>query len=211
MNGDGDALDDGVLPEVLVLSCAERGRLILIFMPEAPGVVTLEFVDFRVFGCRDTAEDDAEGGRGIDVVPAVLTIFVGRVGEAFDDEGMGVLVLDGVAGGVDRGELVTLTLRATLCGRGLIGRDVFSAGDEAGPGVFCSFFSSSDVLSLRRVPVLVGDGGLGGSRTPDLGRYFGKAEVALRLRGLRVVERFWTPDWGVLGSVGLDSSDDERA
>lgn len=83
-------------------------------------------------------------------------------------------------------ELVKLALRAARWGRGLMGREFFSAGERGAMGV-CSFFSSSEVvLSRRRVPALTGEGGFACSRITDLGRYFGNAEVALRFLGRSV-------------------------
>jgi hypothetical protein len=97
-----------------------------------------------------------DGGRGIAV--EVLTIFVGRTGDNLEtDEGETIaLVFEGVAGGGVTLIELTLVLRAALWGRGLIGRELLSTGDNA---KFCSFFSSSEELNLRRVPAFTGDGG----------------------------------------------------
>lgn len=127
---------------------------------------------------------------------------VGREGEILADDGVKILGFDGVAGGVAVIELVKLALRAARWGRGLMGREFFSAGEKPAIGV-CSFFSSSEVLlSRRRVPALTGEDGFAASRITDLGRYFGSAEVALRFLG-RSVDVL---GWGPLG--GSDSLED---
>lgn len=139
--------------------------------------------------CKDNEDELDEGGRGMDVDALVLTILEGREGDEVLT-GVVSLGLEGVVGGVRLlSELVRFAFKAARWGRGLIGRDVFSAEDDAGAAVsgrFCSFFSSSDVLRRRRVPALRGEDGFAGSTTADFGRYLGKAEVALRLFGRRV-------------------------
>lgn len=70
-----------------------------------------------------------EGGRGMEIDP-VLTIFVGRDGEAFWMEGGATLDFVGVEGVIlTELELVRLVLRAALWGRGLMGRDIFSTAE----------------------------------------------------------------------------------
>jgi hypothetical protein len=76
---------------------------------------------------------------------------------------------------------------------------------------FCSSFSSSELLSLRRVPARGGVGGLG-SRITDLGLYFGNEDVTFPL-GRNEVERVivtWVG--GSAGSPGAaESSEDVTA
>jgi len=139
---------------------------------------------------------------------------VGREGEILTDDGVEILGFDGVAGGVAVIELVKLALRAASWGRGLMGREFFSAGETPEIGI-CSFFSSSEVLlSRRRVPALTGEGGFAASRITDLGRYFGSAEVALRFLGRSVEALACAVAWGPLGvSDSLEdcSSEDDLA
>ena len=149
-------------------------------------------------------DDDAEEiGRELEVTP-VLTIFVGR-----DEEDLwlaGVTTLDfGGVEGVTLNELalVRFVLRAALWGRGLMGRDIFSEGGTAERGLVCSFFSSSEELSRRRVPALTGEDGFTGSMTADLGRYFGNADVAFTFLGRRVDDLAGIAACGVVGSDGL--------
>jgi hypothetical protein len=162
-----------------------------------------------VFGEQGELAVDAEdGGRswlGEDTV-IVLAAFVGRDGEVvtavFED------VLGDVFGGLSlRGEeielpldgvtftaAVRLTFRGPRLGSGLIGRALFSVGDRA-RSIFrfavLSSFSSSELLSRRRVPVLGGDGAFfNGSMTAALGLYFGKEEdTALLFLGRNEAER----------------------
>ena len=166
------------------LSWDERERPRLAFNPDVFGVDTFGVDFLGVWGSESRDELD-EGGRGIvDVGGAVLTILVGREGEVLTDDG--VEIFGFVGEGVAVIELVKLALRAALWGRGLMGREFFSAGEEAATGV-CSFFSSSEVLlSRRRVPALTGEGGFAASRITDFGRYFGNAEVAFRFLGRSV-------------------------
>jgi len=138
-------------------------------------------------------------------VGAVLTILAGREGDVLTDDGVETLGFDGVAGGVAVIELVKLALRAALWGRGLMGRDFFSVGETADMG-FCSFLSSSEELSRRRVPALTGEGGFAASTMTDLGRYFGNAEVALRFLGRSVEDLVVAVAWMALG--GSDSLED---
>ena len=188
------------------LSWDERERPRLAFNPDVFGVDTFG-VDFLGVWGNESEDEVDEGGRGIaDVGGAVLTILVGREGEVLTDDGVEILGFDGVGGGVAVIELVKLALRAALWGRGLMGREFFSAGEGAATGV-CSFFSSSEVLlSRRRVPALTGEGGFAASRITDLGRYFGNAEVALRFLGRRVDVLAGAVAWGPLG--GSDSLED---
>lgn len=175
------------------------------FNPDVFGVEVFG-VDFLGVRGSETEEEVDEGGRGrADVGAAVLTILVGREGEILTDDGVGFLGFDGVAGGVAVIELVKLALRAALWGRGLMGREVLSVGGRAAMGV-CSFFSSSEVLSRRRVPALTGEGGLAASRITDLGRYFGNAEVALRFLGRSVEVLVGAVAWIPLG--GSDALED---
>jgi len=112
----------------------------------------------------------------------VLTSLVGRTGDNLEpDEGVAIVLgLEGVTGGDATLIELTLFLRAALWGRGLIGRELLSTGKIE---KLCSFFSSSDELSLLRVPAFTGDDGFcaGGSFALPfvLGRYFGRAEVVL--------------------------------
>jgi len=81
-----------------------------------------------------------------------------------------------------------------------MGLEIFSAGETAAWGLVCSFFSSSELLSRRRVPALTGDG-LASSIVIDFGRYLGNADDALRFRGRRAeVRRGGTP-------CGVEESD----
>lgn len=75
----------------------------------------------------------------------------------------------------------------------------------ADPSLFCgaasSSFSSSELLSRRRTPALVGDGGLVlDSPTTDLGRYFGRADTPGR--GLSEADLVTVAPCGV-ASVGF--------
>lgn len=82
-----------------------------------------------------------------------------------------------------------------------MGLETFSAEETAAWGPVCSFFSSSELLSRRRVPALTGDGGLASSIVIDFGRYLGNADEALRFRERRVeVRRGGTP-------CGVEESD----
>lgn len=121
-------------------------------------------------------------------------------------EGGATLDLVGVEGVIlTELELVRFVLRAALWGRGLMGRDIFSAGETAECGLVCSFFSSSEVLSRRRVPALTGEDDFGHSTMADLGRYLGKADVAFRFLGRRVDNLVGIAPCGVVGSDGLTS------
>ncbi len=128
---------------------------------------------------QTTNSDD--GGR--ETAPEVFTILFGREGdEVLADPGVGNLGFVGELCGDTLSELVRFALRAARCGRGLIGRALFSAGEvTAIAGLFCdSFFSSSDVLRRRRVLVRTstGEGGFADcSTTTDFGRYFGSADA----------------------------------
>lgn len=153
---------------------------------------------------RFKEDDDAEeSGRRLEVAP-VLTIFVGRDEEDLWLEGVDTLDFVGVEG-VTFNELalVRFVLRAALWGRGLMGRDVFSEGGTAERGLVCSFFSSSEELSRRRVPALTGEGGFADSTIADLGRYLGNADVAFAFLGRRVDNLGGIVAWGVVGSGGL--------
>jgi hypothetical protein len=147
-------------------------------------------------------DDDAEeSGRGLEVVP-VLTIFVGR-DEDLWLEGVTTLDFVGVEGvTLNELELVRFVLRAALCGRGLMGRDVFSGSGTAERGLVCSFFSSSEELSRRRVPALTGEGGFADSMM-DLGRYLGNADKGFAFLGRRVDNLAGIVACGVVGSDGL--------
>ena len=101
-------------------------------------------------------------------------------------------------------ELVRFVLRAALWGRGLMGRDVFSERGTAERGLVCSFFSSSEELSRRRVPALTGEGGFADSMA-DLGRNLGNADVAFAFLGRRVDSLGGIVSCGVVGSDGLTS------
>ena len=101
-------------------------------------------------------------------------------------------------------ELVRFVLRAALWGRGLMGRDVFSERGTAERGLVCSFFSSSEELSRRRVPALTGEGGFADSMA-DLGRNLGNADVAFAFLGRRVDSLGGIVGCGVVGSDGLTS------
>lgn len=108
-------------------------------------------------------------------------ILVGREGDdVFAEPGVGAFDFVEELCGETLSELVRFALRAARCGRGLMGRCVFSTGEvTAIIGLFCcSFFSSSEVLSLLRVPARgAGEGGLlACSTTADFGRYFGNAD-----------------------------------
>ena len=85
-----------------------------------------------------------------------------------------------------------------------MGRDVFSERGTAERGLVCSFFSSSEELSRRRVPALTGEGGFADSTT-DLGRYLGNADVAFTFLGRRVDDLEGIVACGVVGSDGLTS------
>ena len=167
---------------------------------------------FGVDGVRKFMEDDdaEEGGRGLEVAP-VLTIFVGR-DEDLWLEGVTTLDFVGVEGAtLNELELVRFVLRAALWGRGLMGREVFSERGTAERGLACSFFSSSEELSRRRVPALTGEDGFADSMT-DLGRYLGNADVAFTFLGRRVDNLAGIVACGVVGSDGLTncSSGDDR-
>jgi hypothetical protein len=141
-------------------------------------------------------------------VGPVLTIFVGRDGEDLWMEGVGTLDFVGVEGvTLTEVEFVRFVFRAALWGRGLIGRDIFSAEETAERGLVCSFFSSSDVLNRRRVPAFTGEGGLADSTMADLGRYLGNADadVAFEFLGRRVDNLAGIVGCGVVGSDGLTS------
>lgn len=149
---------------------------------------------------RVNEDDDAEeSGRALEVAP-VLTIFVGRVEEDLWLEGVTTLDFVGVEGvTLKELELVRFVLRAALWGRGLMGRDVFSEGGTAERGLVCSFFSSSEELSRRRVPALTGEDGFADSMA-DLGRYLGNADVAFTFLGRSLAD---IAACGVVGSDGL--------
>lgn len=176
----------------------------LAFNPDVFGVDPLGVDDLGPPDCKDELDD---GGR--ELVAEVFTILVGREGDdVFIDPGVGGLGFVGELCGDTLSEFVRFALSAARCGRGLIGRWFFSAGEViAITGLFCcSFFSSSDVLSLLRVPTRgAGDGGLVVcSTTTDFGRYFGKAdpEVALAVLGRSVA----TLPLSVVGRAGETAS-----
>lgn len=96
------------------------------------------FADLGVRGVKELEEEVDEEGRGAVGLEeaAVLTVLVGRAGEAFallEDDGAGLaFVAAATAGGLAALiTLVKLTLKAALCGRGLIGRKLFSAADSS--------------------------------------------------------------------------------
>lgn len=55
------------------------------------------------------------------------------------------------------------------------------------------------------MPTLTGEGGFTHSTMADLGRYFGKADVAFKFLGRRVDNLEGTVDCGVVDSDGLRS------
>lgn len=84
-----------------------------------------------------------------------------------------------------------------------MGRDVFSVAETADRGLVCSFFSSSEELSRRRVPALTGEEGFADSTMADLGRYLGNADVAFELLGRSVDNLVEIVGCGVVDSDGL--------
>lgn len=128
-----------------------------------------------------------EAGRGIEdctaeTEVAVLTDFIGRAGETLLLDGVEELCLEGV----DKVAFTTLRLffSAARCGRGLIGRDLFSDGEQPDSTFPCkglSSFSSSELKRLRE-PVR-GEGGFEGSTTADRGRSLGNADADPRFLG----------------------------
>lgn len=108
---------------------------------------------------------------------------------------------------------VRFTCSALRCGRGLIARPTLSAdlGGSSRIGLPFSSLSSSESLSLRRVPARAGGDGsrlaFAASMSADLGRYLGNAEVVSELRGRNVDERV-TPRFALI-TLGEDDCSSE--
>jgi hypothetical protein len=143
---------------------------------------------------------------------AVLMDFVGRAGEVLLEDA--VFTFEEGMEGETFTALVRLTLKAVLCGRGLMGlAATFSGGERDISGFLCSFISSlssSELLNRLRVPARAGEGGFfAASITIDFGRYFGNAEDAAGFRG-RSDDDLVTPAFcGAAGSAGFGCSSEE--
>lgn len=146
-----------------------------------------------VLGPRELEDADVEeGGRVAARATESFAAFVMRGGEALLDDGACLDSLFGVELAFGEAEVLTVferfALKAARCGSGLIGRVAFSACMRAlsdSEGSCLGSASSSEVLSLLRVPVLSGEPeGLELSRMIDFGRYLGSPD-AVAGRGRR--------------------------
>lgn len=150
---------------------------------------------------EDEAEDEGRGTEEefwlAELVELVFTALLRRTGEPPPLGVDGLVTAVGFVIFVGAGNVVLL-LVARLWGRGLMGREDFSAV-LLSVGVLGSGrparLSSSELLFERRLLLRTGDGGplvvasLALSPTIDLGLYFGSAEPIPELRGRRVDAR----------------------